>query len=388
MHPAPQNTGRLPGASRAIYELLQPTLGALVALLVVLTASGCQTPPHCELLGTCGGDLKAGLVDEASESEWVATTQDACMDQLQLPVVPVSLYQQPARPVGKKAPAPATADWCASLWQKADGTLRYQGYFPIIPIQNVVLTLKEREFEAHFLSFAPQKMVFPYECRASQGINESCPTLGRHIAAAIAAESNVYHTRCYDDPDGEGGCICEYDLRLFTSVPGTWGFDDGVVTFYDNSFAPSPPAPADYCLAGDKLEMTGHNGLWLFNRPNLRTLEFHRPTCNDGVQSHALGETGVDCGGQCPECVDLMCNDGIQNNGEEGVDCGRDGCKDFCGCFNGVQDPWEEGQDCGGPCSLLCSCKNGVQDEGNEEGVDCGGVCQARFNQGGPVPCP
>jgi hypothetical protein len=44
-------------------------------------------------------------------------------------------------------------------------------------------------------------------------------------------------------------------------------------------------------------------------------------TCNDGVQNG--GETGVDCGGPCTACAAApTCSDGIQNQGEQGVDCG------------------------------------------------------------------
>ena len=42
------------------------------------------------------------------------------------------------------------------------------------------------------------------------------------------------------------------------------------------------------------------------------------PTCSDGVQNQ--GETGIDCGGPCAACP--TCNDGIQNQGETGIDCG------------------------------------------------------------------
>jgi len=42
------------------------------------------------------------------------------------------------------------------------------------------------------------------------------------------------------------------------------------------------------------------------------------PTCSDGIQNQ--GETGVDCGGPCPACA--TCTDGIQNQGETGIDCG------------------------------------------------------------------
>lgn len=358
------------------------------SVLLSVGLASCTTAPHCEELGHCGGDLMSGAKDNLGslESEWVANVDGACMDQIQLPVQPISIAQQPAKGAGKKPVGQATVDWCSSLVLKPDGSLGYQGFFPIIPYKNAILTLKaDGKYDAHFSAYAPQKMAFSAACRAAQGINETCPELGRHIKEAIAAESNVTNTRCYDD--GEGGCACDYELLLLTSLPGSWAQGaNGKVTFYDESLAPAPPATADYCLNGETLAMTGHNGTQLFNRPALRTLEFHRPTCSDGVQSHQLGETGVDCGGPtCPPCG--TCDDQMQNGDETGVDCGGS-CPDFCGCFNGVQDAWEEGVDCGGPCSLMCFCKNQEQDEGHEDGVDCGGECQARFSTKGAIECP
>jgi hypothetical protein len=41
-------------------------------------------------------------------------------------------------------------------------------------------------------------------------------------------------------------------------------------------------------------------------------------TCTDGIQNQ--GETGIDCGGPCSPCP--TCSDGIQNQGETGIDCG------------------------------------------------------------------
>ena len=69
------------------------------------------------------------------------------------------------------------------------------------------------------------------------------------------------------------------------------------------------------------------------------------PTCNDGIQNQ--GETGIDCGGPCAACP--SCNDGIQNQGETGVDCG-------------------------GPCAACPTCNDGIQNQG-ETGIDCGGPC-------------
>jgi len=46
------------------------------------------------------------------------------------------------------------------------------------------------------------------------------------------------------------------------------------------------------------------------------------------------------------------CNDGIQNQGERGIDCSGP-CLDRCDCFNGVQDGEETDIDCGG---RFCTC--------------------------------
>ncbi len=93
------------------------------------------------------------------------------------------------------------------------------------------------------------------------------------------------------------------------------------------------------------------------------------PTCSDGIQNQ--GEEGVDCGGPCPACE--TCDDGIQNQGEEGIDCGGP-CAPCITCFDGIQNQGEEGIDCGGPCPACGTCNDGIQNQG-EEGIDCGGPC-------------
>lgn len=68
------------------------------------------------------------------------------------------------------------------------------------------------------------------------------------------------------------------------------------------------------------------------------------------------------------------CEDGIQNNGERGVDCSGS-CPDRCDCFDGVSNFGEKGVDCGGPfCKPCTSCEDGEQN-GDETGLDCGGSC-------------
>jgi len=95
------------------------------------------------------------------------------------------------------------------------------------------------------------------------------------------------------------------------------------------------------------------------------------PSCNDGIQNQ--DEDGVDCGGVCDACP--SCEDGIQNQDEDDVDCG--GVCDACEtCDDGIQNQDEEDVDCGGVCDACPTCEDGIQNQ-DEEDVDCGGVCDA-----------
>jgi len=74
-------------------------------------------------------------------------------------------------------------------------------------------------------------------------------------------------------------------------------------------------------------------------------------TCEDGIQNQ--GETGIDCGGPCTACgLVANCFDGIKNQNETGIDCGGvcPACPDES-CFDGIQNQDETGVDCGGSCS-------------------------------------
>lgn len=96
----------------------------------------------------------------------------------------------------------------------------------------------------------------------------------------------------------------------------------------------------------------------------------YRPSCSDGIQNQ--GETGVDCGGPCRACG--SCEDGIQNGLETDVDCGGPLCPACNSCANGKLDGQEFGVDCGGPdCPACPSCSDSVKNQ-DETGVDCGGL--------------
>jgi hypothetical protein len=103
--------------------------------------------------------------------------------------------------------------------------------------------------------------------------------------------------------------------------------------------------------------------------------ESSQPTCFDGIQNQ--GEIGIDCGGPCKACP--TCFDGIQNQGETGIDCGGPcklceetcpyDCNDFDLC---TEDICENGK-CKNIPIFPC-CGNLLCEEGeNEENciIDC-----------------
>jgi hypothetical protein len=83
----------------------------------------------------------------------------------------------------------------------------------------------------------------------------------------------------------------------------------------------------------------------------------------------------------------LPCLNGVQDNGETGIDCGGD-CQSCTSCFNKIKDDNEEGIDCGGDCPPCATCYDGIKNTHilengtilKEQGIDCGEPCQ-------PCPC-
>ena len=95
--------------------------------------------------------------------------------------------------------------------------------------------------------------------------------------------------------------------------------------------------------------------------------------CQDGVFQPQLGETCLDCGGECGPCP--PCSNCIQDGDEVGIDCGGTNCQP-CGdlCGDGFLNGTETGIDCGGNyCDACPTCTDGLMN-GTEIGIDCGGT--------------
>jgi hypothetical protein len=397
--------------------------GALLASIALAGFSGCKTKPECESLGTCGGELFGPASsdfyrgDGLRDQEWVIKGEqdnqifvlpperggdgvpDFCQDQLQVPPTPLTLLRQPPVQATDRPPDKVTADWCSNIVFTPQGKVnRFIVWAPPFPLKVGLFTVSEDSangpnhtrqgtyrMEITYLQTRP--IEFTETCLTSQGIRLQCPELGRRLGEFLKTEANIYNARCWDpgkdpvNPDpARGGCLCEYDVSFIGGPTGRWYSEAGSsqITFFDDFF--SPPSQADYCIQGASatspgiLELTGHDTTALFNQKSYRTMRLRPPTCDDGIQSHALGETGVDCGGMCEKMDPAKkcgtCSDGVRNGDEDGIDCGGSCLGVLCSdpgvpmteaqknqrpaaCANGKQDRWEEGVDCGGPCQTV-----------------------------------
>lgn len=311
------------------FELLHA-----VSVLLAVSLGGCTTPPYCDALGKCGGDFTVSSSDLGSgapSTEWVATTADACIDQVPNPPEPPSLALIPPRPAGTRAVEPSTIDWCAGLVLGADGTItgfddgwyetlkKFNGWFPSVPLFMAQLELVvNNQYSLTTTQLVSQHVDFSATCLIAQGVVLTCDDIaagkaptGKDVTSQLKAsvedslkgvmglQAVVYGNTCA--PDTENGCSCSYNVSLTTTTAGPWAADNaGHLSFFDATAA--PPVRADYCANAGSLELTGTKATDLFNRNALKTLTLRPPTCSDGVQSKTLGETGIDCGGQCPAC--------------------------------------------------------------------------------------
>jgi hypothetical protein len=93
------------------------------------------------------------------------------------------------------------------------------------------------------------------------------------------------------------------------------------------------------------------------------------PTCTDGIQNQ--GETDVDCGG--PNCGPCALGKKCVANGDctTGLACSGGVCANPPSCTDGIQNQGETGIDCGGPCGPCPLCTAPLHDPVGTTCTDC-----------------
>ncbi|MEM7249493.1 MAG: S8 family serine peptidase, partial [Acidobacteriota bacterium] len=161
------------------------------------------------------------------------------------------------------------------------------------------------------------------------------------------------------------------------------------------------------------------DGSWQFCGWNLDDVQLHAagggggPSCSDGIQNQ--GEDRIDCGGPCPACEctsDAACDDGDACNGvetcdgfgtcqagtppacDDGLFCnGTETCDSVLGCQAGTPPNCDDGVSCTtDSCNEATdSCDNVPVDSACDDGLFCNGVetCDPVLGcVSGSDPCP
>jgi hypothetical protein len=105
---------------------------------------------------------------------------------------------------------------------------------------------------------------------------------------------------CQPGPSDLNGCVCGFDVADREVSSGAVGVNPNDPSEMTHLPGNDFPEDVTYCVQGNRLELTGTNGAYLFDRVGLRTLDMVKVTvnCTDGVRGP--GEDGVDCGPACP----------------------------------------------------------------------------------------
>ena len=104
-----------------------------------------------------------------------------------------------------------------------------------------------------------------------------CKQLEGPIRGAGAGEGSYFNTVCSVnpyDPPGDEGCLCTFQVSETGGPAGKFFLQDDqtAVHLTDSGF----PMKATFCQEGDRLQLTGTDGAYLFDQRGLRTFDLVR----------------------------------------------------------------------------------------------------------------
>jgi hypothetical protein len=274
--------------------------------LLAAFATACAQTPLCAELDACGGPVPVG--------DWLlGGGHPSCSEDLYIPP-PDTRLDKGDQPAARTPPAEAALyDWCDLL--VTNGGEKVATIEPRFSFENSTIG-------AAFLRYGPidasgsgtyaagltrtgtYTIQFPPLCiRAFGATGDVCNKLQTQLGSTSAHKDIL----CLADPEDLEGCICRFNVAVQSGGSGKYHLlssntlvHELNVKFPLKSVAAAFPQEATYCNKGSSLQLTGADGVYLFDEPGLRTMDLASATinCTDGVQGPA--EEGVDCGLACP----------------------------------------------------------------------------------------
>ena len=294
----------------------------LAVLALPLLAGSCfDQKVQCPALDSCGGALPVG--------DWtLAPSHPSCSEDLYTPPGDPRLMQADLPPARTPPPEPALYDWCDQLVTSPNvpdmGTpmptttnsivARLPTFnFTTFPIGSATIHYDaNNKYVLSTTQTGTYTLDFPAYCMRAfgaidtpfdpNGLPSASGNVCQKLQVALRAEapSQYRNIACELDPrdaPGQEGCLCGFDVYDVQVSSGSVILTGGDMLHLPGNIFPENVC---YCAQGDRLELTGADGAYLFDRVGLRTLDLVKVTvnCTDGMQGP--GEDGVDCGPACP----------------------------------------------------------------------------------------
>jgi hypothetical protein len=279
-------------------------LAHVIALSPLLAMLGCKQPVLCPPLASCGGPRDVNGNSMPPMGEWVLTEgHPSCTEDLYVPANDTRTGLASLPPTGAPAVEPALFDWCLLLVTGPDpmDPLNKPAiiqkpprfYYESGPIGAASIKYEIQEGKPHFVAGITRTgtftLDFPAYCVRAFGAMgnkplepggasvDLCKQLEVPIAASGLGEGSYRNTKCYkyeSDPIEYYGCYCTFDVTETGGPSG--GFfleDDSTITHLPGT---NFPQRATFCQEGDRLQLTGADGSYLFDQRGVRTFDLKK----------------------------------------------------------------------------------------------------------------
>jgi hypothetical protein len=97
-----------------------------------------------------------------------------------------------------------------------------------------------------------------------------CKRLQQTVGKSGLGEGSYPNTVCNPNPADPLGCLCSFDVTETGGVSGAYRKQGNVIIHYPSG---NYPSKATFCHQGNRLQLTGTDGAYLFNVSGLRTMD-------------------------------------------------------------------------------------------------------------------
>lgn len=264
---------------------------ALCAISAGLASAGCMQKPLCDDLGSCGGAEPLGT--------WqLAPGYPSCLEDLYVPPTDPRLLGAEVQPARAPAIEPALYDWCYKLvtggaedavrkpprFYYESGpvgwaSIQYKGVDPVTGIRNYTAGISRTG--TYFLDF-PAVCIRSFGLQENQPVRDmnlmvvgppspACKQIEYQIGESGIGEGSYSNVICNPNAADPEGCLCQFDVNETGGGSGTYEITGNTIR-HEPTGTSTFPQTADFCNKTGSLELTGHDGNYLFGVKGLRTM--------------------------------------------------------------------------------------------------------------------